>query len=106
MPFTGEDDHSISLKDAAEMTERYRSSAGTGAFLGAYFSKDALSKILIQQGCTGIRIYNAINETDDPNFVLVGVKSDGEDMTDGPLAEYGIGCPPFCPTASKLNGTA
>ena len=106
MPFTGNEDHSISLKDAAKMTENYRTTAGAGAFLGGYFGKIALQAILNQQGCTGIRIYNARNDAGEPNFVLVGVKSDGEDLTDGSLAEYSMGCPPFCPTASALNGTA
>lgn len=106
MPFTGNEDHSISLQDAAKMTEKYRGAAGAGAFLGGYFSKSALNTILSQQRCVGIRIYNARNETGSPNFVLVGVQADGEDMTDGELAEFTTGCPPFCPTASALTGTA
>jgi len=106
MPFTGNEDHTISLEDAAEMTERYRVSAGAAAFLGGYFSKKALNKILGQSSCVGIRIYNGTNETGDRNFVLVGVKADGEDMTGGELAEYATGCPPFCPVSSELTGTA
>lgn len=106
MPFTGNEEHSISLEEAAKMTERYRSGAGAAAFLGGYFGRDALLAILGQEGCTGIRIYNARNDAGESNFVLVGVDSEGEDMTDGPLAELSIGCPPFCPTASELAGTA
>ncbi len=106
MPFTGNEDHSIDLRDAARMTANYRSAAGKEAFLGAYFGRDALLAILEQEGCTGIRIYNARSDAGESNFVLVGVKSDGEDMTSGPLAEFGTGCPPFCPTESALNGTA
>jgi hypothetical protein len=106
MPFTGNEDHSISLKDAAKMTENYRTAVESGGLLGGYFGRDALQAILDQQGCTGIRIYNARNDAGEENFVLVGVNSEGEDMTDGPLAEYTLGCPPFCPTASQLTGTA
>lgn len=106
MTFTGGEDHSISLEKAAKMTERFRSQADSAALLGAYFGKDALLAILGQEGCTGIRIYNALNDAGESNFVLVGVDSDGEDKTDGPLAELALGCPPFCPTASVLNGSA
>jgi hypothetical protein len=106
MPFSEDENHYISLMDAVKMTRDYRSTAGSGAFLGGFFGKDSLTKILDQQGCTGIRIYNAINAKGEPTFVLVGAKSDGEDITDGELAEFIVGCPPFCPKASELAGTA
>ena len=105
MPYTGNEDHSIGLEDAAKLTENYRNVAGSGAFLGGYFSKAALLKILEQQGCTGLRIYNAKTDSGEPNFVLTGVDSVGEDMTDGELAEEVLGCPPFCPKSSELSGT-
>ncbi len=106
MPFTGDEDHGISLKEAAKLTKNYRETPGTSAFLAAFFGKTALSAILNQQDCAGIRIYNALKENGDPNFVLVGVTADGEDMEDGIIAEYGMGCPPSCPDESALAGTA
>ena len=106
MPFTGNEDHSISLEDATEMTENYRQATGLGLFLGAYFGKTAISDILSQDNCVGIRIYNAKSNAGKLNFVLVGVNANGDDMYDGELAEMGIACPPFCPTSSPLNGTA
>ena len=107
MPYTGQEDHSINLNDAAEMTKRYRDTVtGTSSFLGAYFGKSALQEILDQQGCVGLRIYNAKAASDSLNYVIVGVNSSGEDLEDGKLAEHGAGCPPYCPQNSKLAGTA
>ncbi|UCC78710.1 MAG: hypothetical protein JSW64_10560 [Candidatus Zixiibacteriota bacterium] len=106
MSFSEDQSHSISLADAKKMTQDYRTAAGSGAFLGGFISKNAVTGILGQAGCTGLRIYNALNEDGNPTFVLVGVKSNGEDITGGELAEYVIGCPPLCPNASELAGTA
>ena len=96
MTFTGNEDHSISLNDATNFTAKYRESMGTD-FLGAYFGKSAISDILDQTGCVGIRIYNAIDGDDNNCYVLVGVAADEKDMSDGVLAESSVGCPPNCP---------
>jgi len=106
MPFTGEEDHSISLGDAAQLTKNYRTSAGAGAVLGGYFSKAALEGILSQDGNVGIRVYFAQIASGTKTIVLVGVNEDGEDLTEGEIAEHPIACPPYCPVASELNGTA
>ena len=105
MAFTGDEDHSINLKDAAKLTANYRESAGAESFLGGYFSKNAILNILNQQSCVGLRIYNATSDTGEPTFVLVGVNSNGDDLTDGGLAEFVSACPPYCPVASELTGT-
>jgi hypothetical protein len=107
MPYTGQEDHSISLSDAIAMTANYRNSAsGSSPFLGGYFGKTSIEAILGQQGCVGIRIYNAKAASGASNYVIVGVNSSGEDMEDDNLAEHGVGCPPFCASHSKLAGTA
>jgi hypothetical protein len=107
MPYTGQEDHSISLSDAIALTTNYRNSvSGSSAFLGAYFGKSAVQAILNQQGCVGIRVYNSKTASGVFNYVLVGVNSSGEDLEDDNLAEHGIGCPPFCPSGSKLAGTS
>jgi hypothetical protein len=104
MPFTGNENHSITLQDAAAMTKKYRDTVGT-TFLAGYFGKTAISNIINQAACVGIRIYNARKTTGEFNFVLVGVKSDGEELYDDQLAEQTWACPPYCPNASPLNGT-
>jgi hypothetical protein len=107
MNFTGQEDHSISLNDAANFTSNYRNSVITAPYIyGAYFGKSAIQAILNQTGCVGIRIYNAKKTDGSLNYVIVGVNSNGDDMEDNDLAEHGIGCPPFCSAQSKLAGTA
>ena len=106
MLFTGNENHSISLEDAVKITKNYRDSAGVGVFLGGYVSKNAVLKILNQENCLGIRIYNAINDAGESTLVLAGVNSSGDDLTKGELAEFVSACPPYCPVASELAGTA
>ncbi len=100
---TGKEDHSISLADAAKFTARFRAKAEKGTVIGGYFGRDAIEKILAQEGCIGIRYYFA--ETDDgkPTLVLVGVDADGNDMAKGVLAEVSWPCPPFCGEQNTLN---
>lgn len=106
MPFTGNENHAMSLEEAAKLTKKYRDSVSTGTMLGGFFGKAALLGILNQTGCVGMRIYNALLNDGTPTYVLVGVDSPGEDMEDGEIAEIVIICPPICPKESSLAGTA
>jgi hypothetical protein len=104
MQFTGDEDHKISLQEAAQLTKNYRESVSAGTLLSGFFGKSSLNAILSQNGCVGLRIYNARKATGELNFVLVGVDTNGNDMTGGELAEYSAGCPPFCPAPNELTG--
>ena len=104
MQFTGEEDHKISLQEAARLTRSYRESMPAGSLLAGYFGKVAISSILAQSGCLGLRIYNGKKATGELTFVLVGVDANGGDMTGGELAEYSVGCPPICSPANELTG--
>jgi hypothetical protein len=106
MPFTGNENHAMSLEDAAQLTKNYRDSVSAGTMLGGFFGKTTLLSILNQTGCVGMRIYNAVLGDGMPTYVLVGVDSPGEDMEDGVIAEIVIVCPPICPKESTLAGTA
>jgi hypothetical protein len=101
MGFTGEEGHSISLEKAAEFTANYREEYGTD-FLGGYFSKNSISKIFEDENCVGIRIYNAVDDNGKLNYVVVGVDSEGKDLTGGVINEHAIGCPPNCDQSSAL----
>ena len=103
MEFTGNENHAISLEEASKLTKNYRTSAGSGAILGGYISKDAVSKILDQEGCVGIRYYYGENDSDKPELVLVGVKSSTDDIDDGEIMERAMLCPPYCGTDNDLN---
>jgi hypothetical protein len=70
------------------------------SFIGAINVK----LILEQKGCIGIRIYNGydiIEKTE--KLVLVGVDSDGCDITDGVIMDRLIPCPRCCDVRSLLN---
>ena len=103
MEFTGNEDHPISLEEASKLTGKYRTSAGTGAILGGYISKSAITKLLDQEGCVGIRYYYGENESAKPELVLVGVKSNIDDIYDGEIMEHAIACPPYCAEDNPLN---
>lgn len=62
-----------------------------------------LNLILKQKGCIGLRIYNGYNtETRKNDLVLVGVDTNGEDITNGVILEDLNPCPPNCPKSSPL----
>lgn len=103
MAFTGVEDHSITLDEAAHLTKNYREHAGEGAILAEYFSQAGIDKVLRQKGSVGLRVYYGRRDDSTPVLVLVGVKAGGEDMTEGELAQFGAQCPPFCSPANPLN---
>ncbi|MCE3227891.1 MAG: hypothetical protein K0S32_2442 [Bacteroidetes bacterium] len=101
MALSGSEDHSISLQDAEEMTANYRSEFPND-IKAHYFGKSAIKDIIDQTDCIGIRIYYALDNEGAKHLVIVGVKDDESDMTDGHLAERGFPCPPYCPNGSTL----
>lgn len=103
MSFTGNEDHSISLNDAAKLTKRYRDSVPTGSTIAHFFGKDAIQAILNQENCVGIRIYYGLNADDVKQLVAVGVTADENDMFNGLLAEKSFLCPAQCSTNNPLN---
>ncbi|MBC8346385.1 MAG: hypothetical protein ISR82_00160 [Candidatus Marinimicrobia bacterium] len=103
MSFTGNEDHSITLEEAAKLTRNYRSKAGEGAKKGGFFGKDTLQKILDQESCVGIRIYFGEADNGTPEPVLVGVDDMENDLIEGLLAERDRACPPFCGEENELN---
>ncbi len=102
MSFTGNENHSISLLDAADLTANFRSNHST-AVKGFYYGKTAISAILNQVDCVGIRIYFGEDEGANPQLVICGVDANEDDLDQGLLAEFGISCPPNCGTANALN---
>ncbi|MDZ7372452.1 MAG: hypothetical protein ONB23_00655 [candidate division KSB1 bacterium] len=103
MPFTGKEDHSISLQEASKLTANYRRRAGEKAVLGGYFGREAIERILAQERCVGIRYYFAETDKGQPTVVLVGVDEKGEDLVEGFLAEVSWPCPPYCGSKNPLT---
>lgn len=102
MSFTGNENHNITLPEAAQMTENYRN-AHPGATKAFFYGKEALQSILNQANCVGIRIYYAQDNTGAPKLVLVGADGNENDLYNGELAEFGLPCPDHCGTANPLN---
>ncbi len=106
MSFTGNEDHSISLSEAAQMTKNYRDTITSGTTIAHYFGKNAIEEILAQTGCVGIRIYYAITETGQKQLVITGVNSSENDLYNGKLADRSVCCPSKCSSANPLNSNS
>jgi len=103
MSFIGNEDHSITLEEASQLTRNFRDHAPSGSRRGGFFGKDALQSILDQEGCVGIRIYLGRSEDGKPDLLLVGVDADENDLIEGQLAEKAYPCPPYCGSSNTLN---
>jgi len=105
MTFTGNENHDISLTQAAEWTENFRNTITSGQTIAHYFGKAAIMAILNQSGCVGIREYYALDDTGKKQIIVVGVDANGNDLYQGLLAERSITCPLDCSAANPLNTT-
>jgi hypothetical protein len=103
MPFTGNENHQISLQDAAELTANFRNSHPIGTTIGLFYGKATIQSILNQPNCVGIRIYYAQDANNESTMVIVGTDANENDMENGILAEYGIKCPNNCSNPNSLN---
>ena len=101
--FDGSEGKEIPATQAAEWTANYQA-ANPKEICAYYIGCDLINDILKQDGCVGIRMYNALTDDTPPQqqLVIVGVKSDGTDMTDGIIADDCLTCPPVCDTTSIL----
>lgn len=103
MNYTGNEDHSISLTEASELTANYRN-AQTGSYIKAeYFGKNAILDLLNQDSCIGMRVYYGLNSEGVQKLVLVGVDTNGDDLTSGLIMEHGLLCPTNCSSSNALN---
>lgn len=95
----------IPLEEAIELTHAFQQSEiGKNQTISAVFEKNIIEQILNQDGCEGIRIYNALNDEGKITFVLVGYDKDEKDKTDGFIADHAFICPPNCTNEkSPLN---
>ena len=96
MAFTGNEEHVVSFEEAKELKGNYQESAGVEDILAFYYGKTFLLSVLNQQGCVGIRVYNGRKEDGKHELVIVGVKADGDDITDGIMGDRSFPCPPHC----------
>jgi hypothetical protein len=101
--YSGHEDHNITLHEGIELTKAYRVNSRGDIPLANYFGKDALSSVLAQPGCVGLRMYYARHSDGSPSLVIVGVDKEGNDMTKGLICQKSGLCPPLCPANSELK---
>jgi hypothetical protein len=117
-------EHFISLATAAEMTRTFR--ANRDAILEPgyrglnllpiceTFDREAFDQLLLQAGCSGVRIYYGMDDSLKVHAVMVGVNAEGGDMVgsgtnaslvaeEDVIIENGGRCPDICPGGSPLN---
>lgn len=101
--FTGNENHQISLQEAAELTRAYRESHPNQT-IAEFFGKAAIQAILNQPGCVGIRIYYGQEpQNAQKHLVIVGADENKNDLYVGFIAERALACPTFCANSNPLN---
>ena len=103
MAFTGNEDHRITLADAAALTKKYRDSVPVSTRKAGFFGKATLKRIIEQDNCVGIRYYHGKNAAGEPVIVLVGADASENDLYEGELAEFSVPCLTICSSANPLN---
>ncbi len=100
--FTGKEDHEVSFKKGQALVRAYQKNKVEKEVKALYFGKEAVSRILRQKGCVGLRIYYAKKTTGANTLVITGVDKKGNDIAEGLLAEFGFPCPPYCPPDKSI----
>ncbi|MDI1234734.1 MAG: hypothetical protein PSX81_10670 [bacterium] len=85
----------ISLPSAIQWTTNFRNQNPT-AVKAHFFGNVIINEILNQPGCIGLRLYNAIDDNNQPQILLVGVDNNNNDMTNGIIADMSQPCPTQC----------
>lgn len=69
-----------------------------GQIVSSFIGGNNVKKILDQEDCIGVRIYNGYNDAAQKiSLVLVGVNSSEEDLLEnGIIYDEILTCPPFC----------
>jgi len=104
MSFTGNENHDFTLAEASAWTQNYRD-ANPDAIKAHYFGKTAITAILAQENCVGIRIYYALDGAGVQQLIITGVDADENDLCYGLLAERSRPCPPYCGVKNPLNSS-
>jgi hypothetical protein len=108
--YDGSDSERIDLSTARQWAESYRK-ANPGQVRSHYFGRNVLDQILAQPGCTGVRVYYALNANNEKELLVVGVDNQGNSMLpaspvivpgDFAIMDYSFPCPPFCPPGADL----
>ena len=100
--FTGAENHNITLEEASALVGNYQI-VNPEAAKSHFFGRNAIEKILAQDGVVGVRVYYGIADDGVQHLVMVGTDSDQNDLVKGVLAERAPKCPPYCGEENELN---
>jgi hypothetical protein len=103
MSFDPNADYSITLTEASAMTKRFRDNSPSTAIIALVIGASKIQQILDQTGCEGLRAYYALDDSNNPQLVYVGVDADGNDLVNGVLGDRNFPCPASCSSANALN---
>lgn len=92
----------ITLADGSKMTADFRKRFPSET-KAVYYSLDVYTSLLSQEGCAGIRIYNALDAHGNMTNVLVGVDENGNDLFREKIYEFGDRTPPAPLAPNPLN---
>lgn len=101
MAFTGNEDCTIDINDAAALNKNFRDNYKDQP-KGIYFSQATLHEVLNQENCVGIRFYFAADNEGQFTLTFAGVTADEDDIL-GVIGDSGIKCPDACSTPNALN---
>lgn len=98
MPFPDKRDHRITREQARQMCRNHRGEdmGNADKLRAGAFARSILDEILAQPGCAGVRIYLGRTDLGKETLLIVGTDADGNDLSDGTIADDLFPCPPFC----------
>lgn len=94
--------HIINLNEAIQLTHAFQNAPQyQGNTVACMIDATAYQQLLAQPGCVNVRTYFALDQG-VLTIVVVGVDSEGNDMSNGILLDITYGCPSDCPVDSPL----
>jgi hypothetical protein len=110
--FDGSDSGPIALPIARQWVQNFKNQMSSPDEIRAhYFGRDIIDRLLSQPGCTGIRVYYALNDKNVKEVLIVGVDDKGDnqlpandklDAQDNVIADISFPCPSVCPGSGEL----
>jgi len=92
----------ITLADGSTMTADFRAKFPNET-KAAFYSSNVFNDLMSQEGCVGIRIYNAVDNEGFLTNILVGVNENGDDLVNGKIYNKAGLCPKYCSKGNPLN---
>lgn len=93
----------ITLEKAQNLARAFNEKY-TDETISSFIGANNVKRILEQEGCVGLRIYNGFsNETQKISLIIIGVDKDEKELVEeGIIYDQLLICPPMCPLDSKI----